>query len=291
MSKSPVVLTNRDGSSITVHLQGAHLTSWRTASGEEMLYTSPEAVYESGVPIRGGVPIIFPQFSNMGPLPPHGFARVSEWRVKSTADGVATFVFEVPLDNLWGRGAFPSAVAMAPIKKTNSVVELLYTITFNNQHLELGIEISNKDPTLVAEFAFAFHTYFALGDVGQTIVNGVNLTSYIDNRDPRRTLLPPKRLWTINGEIDNTYPRQNCAVLLLDMSKKRTIHISGVNLPDVVVWNPFVEKGKQMKDLPEDGYKKFVCVEHGRIEKHVMLEPASVWRASQRVSVLRGSNI
>ena len=43
---------------------------------------SKESAFKPGSPIRGGIPIAFPQFAN-GPLPLHGFARTSEWTVSA----------------------------------------------------------------------------------------------------------------------------------------------------------------------------------------------------------------
>ena len=64
----------------TVLPYGAHVTSWITADGDERLYLSGRTAYRAGAAIRGGVPVIFPQFSDVGPLPRHGFARTRAWR-------------------------------------------------------------------------------------------------------------------------------------------------------------------------------------------------------------------
>src|SRR5438270_10896601 len=70
-----------DGARVEVYTHGAHLTSWKPASGEERLFLSSRSSFTPDSAIRGGVPVIFPQFSAMGPLPKHGFARVSEWEL------------------------------------------------------------------------------------------------------------------------------------------------------------------------------------------------------------------
>ena len=68
-------------------LYGAHVCSWRTLApparaevSPELLFVSSKAIFGPPKAIRGGIPICFPQFSDMGPLEvAHGFARNSEW--------------------------------------------------------------------------------------------------------------------------------------------------------------------------------------------------------------------
>ncbi|MCH5754687.1 hypothetical protein MMA59_22970, partial [Salmonella enterica] len=62
-------LTAPDGATATMSLNGGHLLSWQPAGAPEQLYLSPRSEYASGKKaIRGGVPVIFPQFSDRGPL-------------------------------------------------------------------------------------------------------------------------------------------------------------------------------------------------------------------------------
>jgi hypothetical protein len=46
---------------LEVYLFGGHATSW-TVNGEEQLFVSSIAVYDGKKAIRGGIPIVFPQF-------------------------------------------------------------------------------------------------------------------------------------------------------------------------------------------------------------------------------------
>lgn len=57
-------------------------------------------------------------------------------------------------------------------------------------------------------------------------------------------------------------------------------------LPDVVVWNPWIEKSKTMSDLaPEDAYKRFICVETGSVSWNT-LEAGDTWEGGQRIKAL-----
>src|SRR5688572_29727961 len=73
-----------DGSRIVVSRFGGQVLSW-VAHGRERLYLSSTAAADSVQPVRGGVPVCFPQFSGRGPLPKHGFARTSTWAECPTA--------------------------------------------------------------------------------------------------------------------------------------------------------------------------------------------------------------
>lgn len=59
-----IEIKHTSGAKVTVDLFGATVTSWILPSGKEMFYLS--AIYDKTHknPIRGGIPVIFPQFSN-----------------------------------------------------------------------------------------------------------------------------------------------------------------------------------------------------------------------------------
>jgi len=108
-----------------VYLWGATVTSFKTAAGQELLFVSTKAIFDGKKPIRGGIPVVFPQFATQGPLPQHGFARNSDWTLASVGDGRVELTLA---DNEETRAAWPHAFA------------LKYTITFDNAHLETSLE-------------------------------------------------------------------------------------------------------------------------------------------------------
>ena len=61
-----------------MYFLGATLTSWVNNSVDR-IFVSSKAIYTGPKAIRGGIPLVFPQFGPKGPLPQHGFARVSKW--------------------------------------------------------------------------------------------------------------------------------------------------------------------------------------------------------------------
>src|SRR5204863_9262286 len=68
-----------DGARAAAFTHGAQVTSSKTVGGDERLFLSERSAFAADAAIRGGGPVIFPQFGAMGPLPKHGFARVVEW--------------------------------------------------------------------------------------------------------------------------------------------------------------------------------------------------------------------
>ncbi|KPA82431.1 aldose 1-epimerase-like protein [Leptomonas pyrrhocoris] len=286
-NRNSITLRNDDGSSITVYEQGAHLSSWKSTDGVEHLYLSPKAIFEDRKALRGGVPIIFPQFGGYGPmLPVHGFARIRPWKIEDSENGRATFSLHAGLAEL-----FPEGCSLSD--SPQNAVKLLYTIHFSNMELKLTMKVTNTSEEREAPFQFAFHTYFAVEKLHRTVVNGVNRSPYVDNNeskgDPKAKVHQPEPLWIIREEHDRVYPGQHCAILLQDLEAKRAIQVSTPNLPDVCIWNPGPEKCAALKDMPSDGYQHFVCVEHGNMLKQVVVPPNSSWTGTQVITILPGS--
>jgi glucose-6-phosphate 1-epimerase len=287
--RNSITVHNDDGSSITVYEQGAHLASWKSVDGVEHLYLSPKAIFEDRKALRGGVPLIFPQFGAYGPmLPVHGFARVRPWKVEDAENGRATFSLRVDLCELYPEGCTLSDIPQ-------NAVNLTYTINFTNTDLKLTMKVTNNSEEREAPFQFAFHTYFAVDQLSRTVVNGVNRSPYVDNKEakgnPKAKVHPAEPLWIIRGEHDRIYPGQACSILLQDLQAKRAIQVSSPNLPDVCVWNPGAEKCAALKDMPADGFQHFVCVEHGNMLKQVVVPPCSSWTGTQEITILRGTPV
>lgn len=82
-----VVASAEDGSHVCIYLLGATLTEYCSEPGApNLLHVSTKAIYDGKKAIRGGIPIVFPQFGP-GKLPQHGFARTSMWNVESVEGG------------------------------------------------------------------------------------------------------------------------------------------------------------------------------------------------------------
>ena len=61
-------LATASGARAVVALHGAQVLSWAPPGGEERLYLSPKAVFDGHSAVRGGIPVCFPQFADLGPL-------------------------------------------------------------------------------------------------------------------------------------------------------------------------------------------------------------------------------
>ncbi|KAL9651587.1 hypothetical protein ABK040_001532 [Willaertia magna] len=88
-------------SSCTIYYHGAHITSYIN-NGKELLFLSKKSSFEQDKAIRGGIPICFPQFANVGKLKiSHGIARNVNWKLidkKLTLEKV-TVIFELIKSN------------------------------------------------------------------------------------------------------------------------------------------------------------------------------------------------
>ena len=73
--ETTIKLTNKAGSTAEVSLFGAQVLSFHTAKNPKLdiLFLSKKADLGLVQPIRGGIPIVFPNFGSRKGFPSHGF--------------------------------------------------------------------------------------------------------------------------------------------------------------------------------------------------------------------------
>ena len=259
-------LATADGSSAIVMLHGAQVVSWIPAGGEERLYLSERARYGADTSIRGGVPVIFPQFSDFGPLPRHGFARICEWAIAETRHGTDFAVATLRLaDSGLTRATWPHPFA----------AELTVAVGAERMDIELEVENPGRGPF---RFTCALHTYLRVAEVETVRLEGLRGKRFRDQVGGREGL--DRADWLdVSEEIDRIY--FGVADSLLLREPKRTLRIQSESLPDVVVWNPWEEKCARLPDMPRDGFRRMLCVEAAAIERPVTLAPGESWWGRQ----------
>jgi glucose-6-phosphate 1-epimerase len=160
-----VLLSAPDGARAELTLHGAHVISWVPVQGGEQLFLSRTSEYRPGVAIRGGVPVIFPQFAGRGTLPKHGFARTLPWELLSTEGGLAVLALQ---DS-------PATRAIWPLPSASST-----GLELGGQALAMTLRVVNTG-TQAFSFTAALHTYLRVEDVRLAAVEGLKGLRYADS--------------------------------------------------------------------------------------------------------------
>ncbi|KAL4902266.1 hypothetical protein BDW74DRAFT_186977 [Aspergillus multicolor] len=288
LANNVVQATLPSGESVTVNLNGATVTSWKTASGTEKLWLSEAAVLDGSKPIRGGIPVVFPVF---GPppsdhatssLPQHGFARSSLWEFlgKSSSESAGRTGGDDTVKLDFGL----SAGLLGDDFKSKWPYEfgLVYSVTLSPEGLGTSLQVRNQGEKSF-EFQVLLHTYFRVEDISQINVKNLQGKTYIDKVQNASTHTESNPTVQFSSETDRVYKDLDPSVpLVISTGDKELFSITREGLNDAVVWNPWIEKAKGMGDFsPDDGYKKMVCVEAGAVNGWQVLEAGESWEGGQ----------
>jgi glucose-6-phosphate 1-epimerase len=260
--------TGFGGATAVATLQGAHLVSWIPAGGAESIFVSERSPFEAGRAIRGGVPVVFPQFAERGPLAPHGFARTRSWRLASEQGGRAVFVLESSAETL---ALWPHAFAL----------EL--AIRIDGARLAMELRVRNPGD---APFAFnaALHTYLLVSDAARVRLEGLVGARYVD-RGAQGPGVETREAVDAAAPIDRVYLGPRPETRLIDAD--REIAISQEGFPDTVVWNPGRSRTAAMADMHPEGYRRMLCVEAAAFESPIAVPAGGQWAGSQAIEVDR----
>lgn len=265
LSRTPVVLAHASGASAAIDPQGAHVLSWSPTAGDERLFLSERSIFADGVAIRGGVPVIFPQFAGEGPLPKHGFARNRRWQLTEQQAHSAR----------WQLQSDAQTLALWPHR---FACELAVTLADRELLIELSVENTDSQSQT---FTAALHSYLRVGEIGDVRIEGLQGLRYRDSTQGTREFDEAAASVAIAGEVDRIYFDAPASLRLRDGERRLRIEQSG--FVDTVVWNPGAERGAALADLEPGGFRRMLCIEAATVGRPVTLQPGQRWSGSQRL--------
>jgi glucose-6-phosphate 1-epimerase len=233
-----------------MYLHGAHITSWKPAGEEEVLFVSSKTRWEDGHAIRGGIPVCFPWFAHKADdpqAPDHGFVRTKAWQLDSIADVGDAITVSMSTES-----------DEATKKWWPAEFRLVLRATFGKE-LSVELVVTNRGRTSL-RFEEALHAYFRVGNIEMTRARIPDALHYIDKTDSHRIKTQLGDIMT-SSETDSVYLDTRDEIRLEDPLLQRHVCITKENSSTTVVWNPWAQKAHSMPDLGADEWRQMICVE------------------------------
>ncbi len=259
-----------------VSLYGGHVLSFQSVGGIPVLWMSDDAILERGTAIRGGIPVCWPWFGKhpeRGDVPSHGFARISDWSVKSVEELDDTTRLVLTLtDTETSMAIWPHAFTL------RLIITVGQTLT-----VELVTENASDEPFRLTQ---ALHSYFFVGSIHEIQVLGLDGVRYLDTVDGivERVQEGPIRF---TAETDRDYLDTVADCVIHDPVLGRDLRIEKSGSNSTVVWNPWLDKARAMTDFPDDAYPGMVCVETTNATEFdtIVVEPGESHGMMTRITV------
>ena len=257
------------GSELLVAQQGAQILSYQQAEQPPLIWLSPQAAYQRGQSVRGGVPLCWPWFGDLRrnpqavqahfhleQAPAHGLVRTLDWEllgIEEEDDAVTLrFAYDTrtqPLEG-WPRDA-----------------GLTFVIRLA-QDLGMSLETHNRGNTPLT-LSQALHSYFAVSDVRQVKVEGLQACRYIDTLQDWQELRQQDDLG-FSAETDRIYLDTAARLSIIDPGWGRRIHLDSRGSRSAVLWNPWVDKAKRLSQFPDDAWQNMLCIETANVLEDVV---------------------
>lgn len=244
--------------------QGAQILDYRRDGEPPLLWLSEQARGERGQPVRGGVPVCWPWFGDLARNPAallaqyrgaaapfHGLVRHLPWecREQGVADGVARLLLVCPQPEE-GLPGWPQAVEVALEIRLGTQLE----ITLHSHN-------TGARPVWISQ---ALHSYFAVSDIRQVRVEGLDGCRYVETLDGWRECRQQGAL-RFAGETDRLYLDLPARLDLLDPLWQRRLCLETRGSRSAVLWNPWIDKAQRLSQFAADAWQRMLCIETANV--------------------------
>lgn len=265
--------------------QGAQVLSYQRLGEPPLLWLSDQAIFRQGKSVRAGVPVCWPWFGNLQrnpqavqamyqgeQAPAHGLARTRDWQLLGIEEADEGLRIEFSLPEAQGDlPGWPNDVELKLLIEMGTQLK----ITLRSQNM------GNDSVTL----SQALHSYFAVSDVRQASVEGVESLGYIETLADW-ALRQQHGALDFAGETDRIYLQVPAVLKIVDPHWNRRITLQSTGSRSAVIWNPWADRAKALPDMADDGWQRMLCIETANVwDDVVTLAPG----ASHVLSVTIGS--
>ncbi|EKT4465319.1 D-hexose-6-phosphate mutarotase [Pseudomonas putida] len=265
--------------------QGAQVLSYQRLGEPPLLWLSDQAIFRQGKSVRAGVPVCWPWFGNLQrnpqavqamyqgeQAPAHGLARTRDWQLLGIEEADERLRIEFSLPEAQGDlPGWPHDVELKLLIEMGTQLKM----TLRSQNM------GNDSVTL----SQALHSYFAVSDVRQARVEGVESLGYIETLADW-ALRQQHGALDFAGETDRIYLQVPAVLKIVDPHWNRRITLQSTGSRSAVIWNPWADRAKALPDMADDGWQRMLCIETANVwDDVVTLAPG----ASHVLSVTIGS--
>ncbi|MGJ7547352.1 D-hexose-6-phosphate mutarotase [Pseudomonas alloputida] len=264
-----------DHAELLIAQQGAQILSYQRVGEPPLLWLSDQAIFRQGKSVRAGVPVCWPWFGNLQrnpasvqamyrgeQAPAHGLARTRDWQLLGVEqkDDDLHIEFELPE----AQGDLPGWPHDVELKLQVVLGDAL-TISLTSRN-------TGNSPVTISQ---ALHSYFAVSDVRQARVEGVEGLQYIETLADWEQRQQQGAL-TFAGETDRIYLDTPQTLSIVDPHWKRRITLTCSGSRSAVIWNPWTERAKELADMADDGWQRMLCIETANVWDDVVeLKPGA----------------
>jgi D-hexose-6-phosphate mutarotase len=252
---------NTAWSNAEIYLHGAHVTRFQKKEEAPLLFVSQLSRFAEGVPIRGGIPVIFPWFGAREGQSAHGFARVVTWELREVSQlstGEVTLHFVLP--------DVPAAALLGKFSCD-------YWVTVG-QTLAAKMQIGNLSEDQELHFEDCLHAYFHVGDIAAVSITGLKGADYLDKTENHLRKTERAERIKITRETDRVYLDTGGPVEIHDSKLGRRVRIEKSGSLSTIIWNPWADKAEEMPDFGGEEFHQMVCVESGNVADNRLTLPA-----------------
>lgn len=264
MSQTRTISHSASGASFQFHEFGATVISFKTSSNRECLFLSKDAKLDGSKAVRGGIPLVFPQFGQPDKsMPQHGFLRNNFWKVdeSSAYDNESGAGISLTLDLKDAKNSRGGKWD----EDTKLDCKCTFSIKVEASKMTTELEIKN---TADEQFDFQTlqHTYFrvddgAAYDPNQCYVKGLEGYVVSDKISNEEYTLGTDPI-CLEGNVDRVYTPptgKNVVSVLIGVGSGNVVKLTAFGTCDdsavptsCVVWNPYKEKASAMSDFRND---------------------------------------